>query len=188
MSPLQRMPPRDNPSLREMHALLREMKAMNTPFEHREFDLYGSLKKAGNQAASWSGQGKTGAARKKWDLLSAEKRKEIMTSVVNSMQTWILTCKVDEINDLKKAFDENPEIHAKWVDLDSKKNNHVSFDKQTYDQKKQVMIEVITFLQTWITKCKVGVDDTKVNSFKDLVYFINGIDNQWIKDVEAAQV
>jgi hypothetical protein len=182
------MPPHDNPSLREMHALLREMKAMNTPFEHREFDFLGSLKKAANQAASWSGQGKTGAARKKWDLLSAQKRKEVMASVVTFMQTWIITCKEDEINDLKKAFDKHPEIHAEWVKIDSRNNNHVLFDKQIYDQKKQVMIEVINYLITWIDDCKVSnpADNAKVNSFKDLVYPINGIDNQWIKDVDTA--
>lgn len=186
--PRQRMPPHDNPSLREMHALLREMKAMNTPFEHHEFNLIGALKKAGNQAASYTGQGKTGKARIKWDLLSAQKRKDVMTSVVNFMQTWISTCEVHEIDDLKKAFDKNPEIHAKWVDIDSKKNNHVLFDKQTYDQKKQVMIEVITYLTTWINACDVAnpADNAKVNTFKDLVYPINGIDNQWIKDVDTA--
>jgi len=44
-----------------------------------------------------------------------------MTGVVNFMQTWISNCEVSEINDLKKAFDKNPEIHAKWVEIDSKK-------------------------------------------------------------------
>jgi hypothetical protein len=182
------MPPHDNPSLREMHALLREMKAMNTPFEHREFNLLGSLKKLGNQAASYTGQGKTGAARKKWDLLSAQKRKDVMKSIVTFMKTWISTCEVHEIDDLKKAFDKHPEIHAEWVKIDSKNNNHILFDNQTYDQKKQVMIEVITYLTTWINACDVAnpADNAKVNSFKDLVYPINGIDNQWIKDVDTA--
>jgi len=178
------MPPHDNPSLREMHALLREMKAMNTPFDHTELGAMGYW----NKAAAGFGVGKIGTATKKWDLLSPQKRKDVMTGVVNFMQTWISTCKVDEINDLKKAFDKNAEIHAKWVEIDSKKNNHESFDKQIYTQKKEVMIDVITYLKTWINDLIVTnpADNAKVNSFKDLVYPIKGIDNQWMKEVDQA--
>ena len=89
---------------------------------------------------------------------------------------------------MKKAFDKNAEIHAKWVEIDSKKNNHESFDKQIYTQKKEVMIDVITYLKTWINDLIVTnpADNAKVNSFKDLVYPIKGIDNQWMKEVDQA--
>jgi hypothetical protein len=165
--PRQRMPPHDNPSLREMHALLREMKAMNTPFDHTELGAMGYW----NKAAASFGVGKVGTATKNWDKLSAQKRKDVMTGVVNFMQTWISNCEVSEINDLKKAFDKNPEIHTKWVAIDSKKNNHVLFEKQTYDQKKQVMIEVINHLITWINALDVTnqADNEKVNSFNLLM-------------------
>jgi len=50
------------------------------------------------------------------------------------------------------------------------------------------MIEVIDHLITWINACNVAnaADNAKVNSFKDLVYPIKGIDNQWIKEVDQA--
>jgi hypothetical protein len=48
--------------------------------------------------------------------------------------------------------------------------------------------DVITYLKTWINACDVAnpADNAKVNSFKDLVYPINGIDNQWITEVDKA--
>lgn len=178
------MPPRDNPNLREMRALLQEMKAMNTPFEHHDTWLGSIATRAYNQASSYSGLGKIGEAKRKWDTLSATQRKSVMSKVATYMSTWIQSCEVHGIDLLKEALDQIPQLHAKWVEIDSRRNNHKLFKQQTHDEKKTVMIEFITYLNDWfLTETDTAKVSTTVNSLKDHLYSIPGIDNEWIKDV-----
>ena len=102
------MPPRDNPNLREMRALLQEMKAMNDEGLHGEYDLdhlgvwsMPSLKSVTNyfapgqkdQEKNWN------EAVTKWTPLSIEQKKSILKTLIsrhitdrwNSMKSLLVT-------------------------------------------------------------------------------------------------
>lgn len=85
------MPPRDNPNLREMRALLQEMKAMNDEGLHGEYDLdhctwsMPSFKSVTNyfapgqkdQEKNWN------EAVTKWTPLSLEQKKSILKTLIS---------------------------------------------------------------------------------------------------------
>lgn len=174
------MPPRDNPNLREMRALLQEMKAMNTPFDHTE----GALSLWNKAAASLSFT-KVGSARKEWDKLSVEKRKTVMTNVIEYMKTWIESCETSDIDEVKKVFETMHKPHDLLTSANMTIAKNEPYAKQIHNTKKNVMSDVITKLHAWMAteECTPEI----VVELKDKLYSIVGIDKEWIKQVNEVK-